>query len=204
MGVVVRISVLRQLTLAVRAAAVAAVVPWAGIVSEAAAGAISQHAADADVLIQQNRPAEALAAFERASEALWRALPLHFRTAAFARSVGGFGQYEPRRDTRFRAGETATVYLEPVGYGFAVNGVSFRMELGTRVEIRTVDGLILAISDDFGGLTWEGRSPSHQVHASVAVTLPVLKPGDYVLRLTLTDGVSHELTTVALPFAIVE
>jgi hypothetical protein len=199
----VRVSILCR-TLAASAAAIAATAPPPGIVSDAAAGAISQYAVDADVLIQLNKPVEALAAFEQASEALWQALPLHCRTAEFAQSVRGFGQYEPLEEARFRAGETATVYLEPIGYGFVAGGGSFRVELATRVEIRTVDGLILALSEEFGDLAWEGRSPSHHVHVSAAVTLPVLKPGDYVFRLTLTDSASDELTTMALPFAIVE
>jgi len=170
----------------------------------AAAGPISQHAVDADVLIQAGKPDEALDAFERATEALWAAIPLHCRTATFAQTVTGFSQYEPRRDTRFRSGDAATVYLEPVGYRFMTDRETFRVALATRVEIRTADGLIMAMTDDFGDLGWEGQSPNRQVHASIATTLPDLKPGDYLLRVTLVDRASDESTNVTLPFAIVE
>ena len=58
-------------------------------------------------------------AFDKAADAFWNAMPFQIRTALFANSVAGFGKFEPRPDASFRSGDTATIYLEPVAYGFA-------------------------------------------------------------------------------------
>lgn len=194
------ISRLRAIARPAAMAAVAAVI----IASGAGAGEISQHAAAADDLLQAGKPEEALAAFDQATDAFWRASPLQVRTATFANSVGGFGRYQPREDANFRSGETATVYLAPVGYGFVEDAPSWRVALTTDLEIRTPGGLILARADDFGDLAWQGRTRSHEVHAAIAVALPDLKPGDYLLHLTLTDRASAKSAGVTLPFAIVK
>ncbi|MEX0853510.1 MAG: hypothetical protein WD036_09560, partial [Bauldia sp.] len=72
------------------------------------------------------------------------------------------------------------------------------------LEIRTPGGLVLAKADDFGDLTWQGNATTRAFHAAVSVALPELKPGSYVLRLTLADRASAKTTTVELPFTIVE
>jgi hypothetical protein len=189
---------LRRLT----TAAAIAVGVGAAVAPGACAGEISQLAAQADELLQAGKPGEALAAFDRATAAFWRAEPLQFRVAVFVDSVAG--QYEPRRDATFRSGDTATIYLAPVGYGFIADGASVRVEMKTGLEIRTPGGLILARTDDFGDLVWQGRTQSHEVHLKIAVPLPNLKPGDYVLRLTVGDRASAKSATLALPFSIVE
>jgi hypothetical protein len=76
--------------------------------------------------------------------------------------------------------------------------------LATGLEIRTPGGLILAASANAGEVTWEGRTSSHEVGAKVEVALPRLAPGDYVLRLTLSDSATAKSGSVELPFAIVE
>ena len=42
----------------------------------------------------------------------------------------------------------------------------------------------------------------HEVHATIALPLPSLKPGDYELLLTLRDQGSDKTATVTLPFAV--
>ncbi len=186
------------------AAAVAVAGATAVIASGAHASNISRLATEADNLLQAGKPAEALTAFDQATDAFWRSSPLQFRTAVFVDAVSGFGQYRPRDDANFRAGETAKVYLAPVGYGFIADAGSVRVALTTGLEIRTPGGLILAKTDDFGDVVWRGRTESHEVHLTIAVPVPDLKPGDYVLRLTVGDRASAKSATVAMPFSIVE
>ncbi len=175
-----------------------------GLSTAASAGAITDLATNADSLLAEGKPAEALSAFDQATDAFWAASPLQFRVAMFAASVKGFGQYEPVAEASFRSGDTATVYLEPVGYGFAGADGAFTVAFTPAIEIRTAGGILLAKADDFGRLEWQGRARSHEVHAAVNVTLPTLKPGKYTLKLTLTDVATAKQATVTLPFAIVE
>jgi hypothetical protein len=175
-----------------------------GPATASVAGAITEYATDADDLLQQGKTREARDAFDRAADAFWQAAPLDFRIVTFVDSVTAFGKYTPRDGADFRAGETAIVYLEPIGYGFASDEASFRVTLTTGLEIRTPGGLILAKSDDFGDLEWRGRTKSREIHVGVQVALPELKPGDYVLRLTLGDRASAKAATAVMPFSIVE
>ena len=186
------------------AAAGLALLVAGGLSTTATAGAITNDATDADNLLQQGKPAEALAAFDHAADAFWAASPLQFRVAVFASSVKGFGQYEPLADASFHSGDTATVYLEPVGYGFTPADSAYTVAFTTGIEIRTAGGILLAKADNFGRLEWQGRTKNYAVPAVVNVTLPVLKPGDYKLLVMVTDAASVKQASVTLPFAIVE
>ena len=170
----------------------------------ATAGEITEYATDADDLLQQGKPAEALGAFDKATDAFWAASPLQVRLALFATSVEGYGQYTPVTTAAFKSGDSVTVYLEPVGYGYTLGDSAVTVAFTTGLEIRTPGGLVLAKTDDFGKLEWHGRTKSREVHAAVKVTLPELKPGDYQLVLTLGDAASGKSTAVTLPFSIVE
>ncbi len=188
----------------VLAAAGLALAVAGGLSTSASAGAVSGFAMNADALLAQGKPAEALTAFDKATEAFWEASPLQFRAALFASSVKGFGQYEPLAEATFHSGDQAIVYLEPVGYGFTSAGADFTVAFTTGVGITTAGGILLAKTDDFGRLEWQGRTKSYQVHTAVTVTLPTLKPGSYKLSLTLTDAATAKQASVTLPFSIVE
>lgn len=186
------------------AAAGLALLAAGSLTTAAWAGAITTYAADADNQLQQGKPAEALGAFDKAEDAFAMASPLQFRVATFAASAKGFGQYEPLTDAGFHSGDTATVYLEPVGYGFAGGDASVTVAFTTGIEIQTAGGILLAKADDFGRIDWQGRSRNYAIPAIVNVTLPSLKAGDYKLLLTLTDATTTKQASVALPFTIVE
>lgn len=166
------------------------------------AGEIADRAGEAETLLQQGKPADALSAFDKAGDAFWGALPFRIRTALFATSVAGFGRYEPRADGAFRAGDAVTVYLEPVAFGFAGDAPWFTVAFTVGIEVRTPGGLTLAKADDIGRVEWQGRVRSREIHTAVNVTLPELKPGSYKLLVTLTDGATGKSATADLPFRI--
>jgi hypothetical protein len=167
----------------------------------ASAGPAADAAAEAEALLPTD-PAGALAAFEKAAAAFWSASPLQLRKAIFAGEVTGFGQYAPRADSVFKPGERATIYIEPFGYGFTETGDAIDVALAADVEIRTPGGLILGKAADFAELAWTGREKSREVHATIAIDLPALKPGDYEMVLTLRDKASPKTTTATLPFSV--
>jgi hypothetical protein len=72
--------------------------------------------------------AAALQTFDQATDTFWKGLPLTFRTAVFADSITGFGQYMPRPNTVFRPGEQSHVYLALAGYAFRPVSGGFRIE----------------------------------------------------------------------------
>lgn len=192
----------RRLATAGAATVIAAAMAWSAPLP-ALSGEAADKAAEAEALLAEGKVAEAVAAFDAATEALWAALPLTFRVAAFVSTADAYGAYEPVAPA-FRAGETVTIYLEPIGYGFTAAGGIHRVSFTPSIEIRTPGGLILGQSDALPKVTWEGRPRSREVHTAVSLTLPALKPGDYELRLTLADDAGEGEATATLPFAVVE
>ncbi|HVZ15216.1 MAG TPA: hypothetical protein VG894_12205 [Bauldia sp.] len=173
----------------------------------ALAGPIADGATQAEQAIASGDSQTAIAAFDGATDAFWSAIPLAFRVATFATGVSGFGQYTPVSDATFHAGDGVTIYLEPVGYGFlpADGGSGYTVRYQTGLEIRTPGGLVLGKTDAFGTAEWTGQAKNHEVQASVSVTLPAaLKPGSYLLLLTLTDAATQKQATATLPFTIAE
>lgn len=181
------------------AAAALAIVVGGG----AFAGEIADKAAEAEARLQSGATAGAVAAFDAATEAFWAATPLSFRAALFADDIRGFARYTARADSAFKSGDTATIYIEPVGYGFTETDDGYEVSFTTGLEIRQGD-IVLGKVDNFGAFTWQGRSKSFAVSVPVSVALPALKPGDYQLLVTLTDTVSSKTRTATLPFSIAE
>lgn len=176
-----------------------------GTMPAAMAGEIADKAALAETLVGRGYGEAALAAFDKATAAFWDALPLQLRVIAFADSVSDYGNYVARPDSTFRTGDTLRLYFEPVGYSFAPSGGGVRAAISVDVEIRNPGGLIFGSAENFVRLEWKGRAPMHEVHASIAMPLPAnLRPGPYLLLLTLRDQGSAKVEEVTLPFSIAE
>jgi hypothetical protein len=168
----------------------------------AGAGEVADRATEAERLLGESKPAEAQAAFDKAAAAFWIASPLQLRVVTFADEVKGFGNYTPHPGTTFKPGDTLLIYFEPIGYAFMPDGDIFKVAIAADMAIHTPGGLILAKSTDFGRLEWSARAKMREVHATLKLPLPKLKPGDYQLLLTLRDQGSPKTVTVTLPFSI--
>jgi hypothetical protein len=168
----------------------------------ALAGPIADDASQAEQLLAAGKAADALAAYDQASDAFWQASPLQFRTVLFADAVSGYGRYTAHQGTTFKAGDTPVIYFVPVGYGFGESGDGSRIAFSTGLEIRTPGGLILAKTDDFADLEWTGAAKTREFYGALTVTLPALKPGSYQLILTVTDTISKKTANTTLPFEI--
>ena len=185
---------------AARSAAFALVL--AAAPAAAFAGEIADRAAEAERLLGEGKSVDAQAAFDKAAAAFWIASPLQLRVVTFADEVKGFGNYTPHAGTAFKPSDTLLIYLEPIGYAFTPEGEVFKVAIVADIELHTPGGLILAKSADFGRLEWKARSKTREVHATLKLPLPKLKPGDYQLLVTLRDQGSPKSTTATLPFSI--
>jgi hypothetical protein len=169
----------------------------------AAAGPIADNASQTEQLLAGGNGTDALAAFDKATDAFWQASPLQFRDILFVDAATGYGRYTPHQGATFKAGDTAVIYFEPVGYGFEAAGDDSRIAFTTGLEIKTPGGLILAKTDDFADLAWTGATKTHEFYGSLSVALPAnLKPGNYQLILTITDTVSKKTASTTLLFDI--
>ncbi|MCB1497779.1 MAG: hypothetical protein KDJ86_18500 [Bauldia sp.] len=186
------------------AAAACCAALYCGFLLPAQAGPVADQATLAETLLDRGYGAAALSAFDKAAAAFWEASPLQLRTVLFADKVEGYADYTPRGNSVFRNSDTLRIYFEPVGFAFRPEAGGFTSALAADLQIRTPGGLILATSEDFGRLQWQGRSKMHEVHATIEFPLPDFKPGEYQLLLTLRDEGSPKTTTVTLPFSVAE
>jgi hypothetical protein len=168
----------------------------------ASAGPVADVATQAESLLGTGKSADALAAFDQVTDAVWAVLPFQFRNILLVDQVSGYGRYQPHRGSTYKAGDTPVIYFEPVGYGFGdADGLS-RIGIKTGLEIRTPGGLVLAKTDDFGELAWKGLAKSHEFYGSLSVVLPDIRPGNYELIVTATDEASGKTTATTLLFDI--
>jgi hypothetical protein len=163
------------------------------VVPPATAGDVTDLAREAEGLLAEGEPATAFDTMNAAVDAFWRAAPLIIEDARFDHE-GDSATFAPAT----RVG----IHLRPLGYGFDETDGNFRISLDTDVEIRSPGGLILAKSEDFARLEWTGATRNRTFTARISIDMPDLKPGDYELRLTVTDAVSEKTANITLPFSI--
>jgi hypothetical protein len=174
-----------------RVLGLAAVLVMAAIPT-AAAGDVTDLAREAERLLAEDEPTTAFDAMDAAVDVFWRAAPLIIEDARF----------DPEGDATFAPAARVGILLRPLGYGFDETDGNFRISLDTDVEIRSPGGLILAKSEDFARLEWTGATRNRTFTARISIDMPDLKPGDYELRLTVTDAVSEKTANITLPFSI--
>jgi hypothetical protein len=172
------------------------------VATTARAGEVASKAAEAETLLQSDQPGAAFDALDAAVAAFWSAAPLVIRSAAFATDGGNSVTSDASAGRPLRSGERATILIEPLGYGFAEGNGEYRIALKTGIEIRTPGGLILAKTDDFAQLEWNGPVKNRSFTARIGVELPKLKSGNYEILLTLTDHTSNNSATATLPFEV--
>lgn len=148
-------------------------------------------------------PADFIAASQAFDEA-WARAPLSFAAATFAQArATGYGQYEPRADANFVAGEPIHVYTEPVGYAYGRSGEYNTVDLTADFELRNSSGLVLAAGEDFATLSLKSRNMNREFQASLDYTFAGLPPGDYTLVTRINDANSDKSGEFSLPFTIV-
>lgn len=146
---------------------------------------------------------EGLAGAYQAVDAAWQQAPLSFAALAFADGpASGYGRYTPRKDAVFSAGDTLTVYAEPVGFGYDETPEGYGVRLTAGFELLNTSGQVLAEQTGFADLRADSRNRLREFHATLSFAFEGLRPGDYRLVTTLTDTVSGKTASGELPFSI--
>ncbi|WP_417772352.1 hypothetical protein [Stappia sp.] len=147
-------------------------------------------------------PPALASAYERL-DAAWAEAPLGFTAATFVSGdVTGYGQYTPRADAVFAAGEPLVVYAEPVGFGHAATDDGFRVALAADYEILNPSGQVLASQSGFAELGARARVKIREFHTTLRFAFEGLRPGDYRLVTRLRDTASDKTGSFVLPFTV--
>ena len=168
----------------------------------AIAGPAGDAAARAENLLARGETLPAYSAFNTAQHAFWQASPLVFRKAILVDRAGGFGDYDIRADAEFSAGDTLTVYAEPVGFGIDRQSGRFAIAFNTDFAIESDSGQVLARSDDLFSINHRSRSQNRDFNMILSLVVPNLKPGSYVGVFTVKDRISGKTGEFRVPFNV--
>ena len=151
-------------------------------------GPVVDEAAKAEGLVLENKFTESIIAMDNAIGKLWNAIPLTFVDFHFVtKRPTGYGVYEPRPDSVFKAGEDMIVYVELAGFDYKKDGAHFTADMSLDMEIRSLDDKVLGSQKDFLKLTQRSRVPNREFFAVVIYTFDSIPPGKYALRTYVTD-----------------
>jgi hypothetical protein len=170
--------------------------------SLAAAGPVVEAAEQAEALNASGKTVEALAALDKAVDAIWRASPLAFRKVALVNSSGGYGIYEERADATFRPDEKMMIYVEPVGFAYGGSGALGKIDFKADLAIENTTGQVLGESKDIFSLSTPSQPNKREFSMTLTFGAPFLRPGDYKAVFTVRDGNSDKTESFEVPFSI--
>jgi hypothetical protein len=152
----------------------------------------------------KQRAAASLMHLDQARAKLSELATLQLRNLSFVDSVDGYGVYERREARQFRPGDQVTLYTEVENYRSESTKEGYRTALSTSYEVvdasgQRVDGRQFPDVEDVC------QNQRRDFHMQYGVALPTrIYPGEYQLRLTITDQLSHKIGQASVPLEIVE
>jgi len=154
-------------------------------------------------LDDKRRAAAALLHLDEARAALSELATLQVRNLAFVKSVDGFGVYEPRKSSQFKAGEQAALYAEVENFRSVAGDDGYRTSLATSYQVLDKSGHRVE-GGQFPEITDLCRSRRRDFHMQYGIVLPKqVYAGDYSLEIVITDQESGKIGRASLPFEIV-
>jgi hypothetical protein len=158
--------------------------------------------------IQQVQKGDFEKAFKTVDQAaleIWSKAPFSLRNVFYTKGKGtGFGVYQRRADNVYPVqGEPIYIYMEPRFYQImkSPEGVySFGFDVD--VYFSTKDGNVLFGREGFLKTTMRSLVPNREFMLTVTLNLSGAKPGDYVIRLVVTDKLSKQKAETRLPLVI--
>jgi len=152
----------------------------------------------------KRRAAGSLIQLDHARANLSEMATMQLRNLTFVDSVDGFGVYEPRADAKFRPGDQVTLYTEVDSFRSESTKEGYRTTLGTSYEVLDTKGQRVD-SAQFPDVEDLCRNRRHDFHMQYGVALPTrIYAGEYQMRITVTDQLSHKISQLSIPFEIVE
>jgi hypothetical protein len=153
-------------------------------------------------LDEKLRARAALAPLDDARAKLSELAALEIRHLAFAKSVDGFGAYQPRDAGLFHPGELLTLYAEIENFRSTSTASGFHTTLGASYRLLDAAGTRID-GNQFGDVTDDCRVRRRDFHMQYGIPLPKqLSPGRYTLELTVTDHAAASTATTTLPLDV--
>lgn len=152
----------------------------------------------------KQRAAGSLMHLDQARAKLSELATLQIRNLAFVDSVDGYGVYQRRELQEFRPGDPVTLYAEVENFRSDSTKDGYQTTLATSYEVVDANGQRVD-GRQFPDVEDVCQNQRCDFHMQYGVALPTrIYPGEYQLRLTITDQLSHKIGQASVPFVIVE
>jgi hypothetical protein len=135
---------------------------------------------------------------------VWASSPLAFRNVAVVNSAEGFGDFKPRDGDRFKAGETLMVYVEPIGFTYALENGRYSFALSADLSIESDAGHIIAEGENLFMIDDSSRVQIREFYMVLSVKVPEVKVGGYKAVYRVKDMNSGKSGSFSVPFKIGE
>lgn len=119
-----------------------------------------------------------------------------------AERPAGFGLARKLEAPAFKAGGTMLVYVEPTNYGWTRTASGAQFHITFDIEFRLPDGVILGGKRGMFVLENEVPQIRDDLFVTLAITVPQLPPGSYVLGVGARVNPKGPRAEVSLPFTL--
>ena len=169
----------------------------------AVSGPMVEETTKAEGLVLENKAVEAIVAMDSAVGKLWNVIPLTFVDFHFVtKRPTGYGDYEPRPDSVFKAGEDMIVYVEIAGFEYKQVGKRFNADFTVDMEVRSLDDKVLGERKGFLQLKQSSRVPNREFFAVIIYTFDQITPGKYAIRTYITDKNANDKQWFQMQFEV--
>lgn len=134
---------------------------------------------------------EALDAIRAAEEAIWNEAPLGVRHVAFTADQAEGSSYTPKQGETFNGAEPIFLFFEPVGYTQRKGPNGYESSMSVSFDVVDAQGTVLGGQKNLGPYEIKaGRNFTTDYVINMTINLKGLAPGEYVLRVTITDNLA--------------
>lgn len=164
---------------------------------------LSMCSTEAQALLKQNQQIQALGVVRQALEEVWKHIAFQAaRNVLVKEKASGYGQFEPRTNNVYKAGEVIRLYLEPVG--FAQKKVKDHYAVGLEADFAVTDsaGKIIGGQENFWRYETTSRNFLDDFFVNLDFTFTGLNPGAYEIKTVFRDLGSTKTLTVNTPVRI--
>ncbi|MCH2114207.1 MAG: hypothetical protein MK171_04770 [Pirellulales bacterium] len=153
----------------------------------------------------KRRAAGSLVHLDQARAELAELATLEVRNLAFVDSVGGYGVYEQCKTPQFLPGEHVSLYGEVENFCSTLSKEEgYCTKISSSYEVVDLHGQRVD-GREFPDVEDCCQRLRRDFHMQFGIDLPTrIYPGEYQLRVIITDGMSHKIGQASVPFEIVE
>jgi len=164
---------------------------------------LSRFSSEAQSFLEQNQQIQALGTMRKAVEEVWNHIAFHaVRNVLVKEKAAFYGQFEPRSNNVYPAGEIIRLYVEPVGFTQKKEADHYVIALEADFVVAKEGGTIIGGKEHFWRFETKSKNFMDEFFVNVDYTLTGFTPGNYEIKTVFRDLRSPKTLTVHTPIRI--